>query len=566
MNNAANQKPAFEEMMLDGEQINYQGILWPLPYRAGALDRASSLRRYSAELADLYERIFSLESLRLSPIDVALPYSAQMDDQDSANQYFAHDPDLPLSIVTVTRNDDHVERMAERTQAFIDCLYCLAEKYQRRIELIIVEWNPPQERHELAHAFQFPREHAFVSTSIVTVPREIHQKFNLAGQLPLYQMIGKNVGIRRARGEFILATNIDVLLSESLFELISAPGLEKGKIYRGNRWDVDRRILDLDSPAAMLEQAADLTFQINYPHATVPVDADIPEEIPLMDYLGHRILPKVHTMACGDFQLMHREDWARVRGYTELDTFSFHLDSLFAVTCHFAGIDEVDMGNAHPHFHIDHTLGTSIKSDSYVIESSKVMKHLSLGGLLNLSRNMEVKGDYFIYNKANWGMAGLDLPTTHLTRAEWETGYYQPQPLCPDTSPGAQDGFNLCSVNVDDQQLEQQRELLQDICADIAKFLKGKGEQRKLLIWGTGHRARVFNHYLSTFGVEIHGFVDSDGTSNRQLESDMMVTATEQLKDSQNYFLLIFSMYADDIRHQLEAMNLTEGRDYIVGF
>ena len=34
-------------------------------------------------------------------------------------------------------------------------------------------------------------------------------------------MIAKNVGIRRASGEFILATNIDVIINQKLYEFIS---------------------------------------------------------------------------------------------------------------------------------------------------------------------------------------------------------------------------------------------------------------------------------------------------------------------------------------------------------
>ena len=40
-------------------------------------------------------------------------------------------------------------------------------------------------------------------------------------------MIAKNVGIRRASGEFILATNIDVIINQKLYEFISKKKLKK---------------------------------------------------------------------------------------------------------------------------------------------------------------------------------------------------------------------------------------------------------------------------------------------------------------------------------------------------
>lgn len=550
---------------MNATAINYGGILWPLPYRAQALKRAHGLRAADAATADLYRRVFDPEHLQLPVIPVDAPLARERDDHIAASQYFARQPDLPLSIVTVTRNDDHVERMDERTQAFIDAIYWLAEKYRRRVELIIVEWNPPAPKPLLAEAFRFPGEHPWVSTSIVTVPAALHDNYQLADQLPLYQMIGKNVGIRRARGDYILATNIDVLLSESLFELITGPTLQPGRIYRGNRWDVDRAILDLDNAEQMLDRARALTFQINYPHATVGRDDAPPPEIPMADYLGYRLLPPLHTMACGDFQLLHRDDWARLRGYCELDTFSFHLDSLFALTCHYAGIEEVNLHNEYPHFHIDHTLGTSVKSDSYVIESTKVMKHISMEGVVNLSRTMELAGDYYIFNKSNWGMAGTALPVTNVTVADWETGTWQPGALSLDDGKGCLDTITLATINIGDKQVEQQCALIHDIAALTAAYLRRRMPGRRLVIWGAGHKAHVFRHYLAANGVEIDTLIDGQRLQATE-ESGISVVGPEYLHDNRDCFVVIYSMYANDIKQQLDAMHYREGQDYLVGF
>ena len=48
------------------------------------------------------------------------------------------------------------------------------------------------------------------------MPSELHARYPHGDALPLYQMIAKNVGIRRARGQFVLATNIDILFSNEL--------------------------------------------------------------------------------------------------------------------------------------------------------------------------------------------------------------------------------------------------------------------------------------------------------------------------------------------------------------
>lgn len=553
-------------MQSQSETTSYESILYPLPYRQGALQRASGFNADNPRLGKLYQNLFSPQFLRLPPIEVPLPFYSQTNDQEQAQTFFDYDPQLPLSIVTVTRNDDHVERMDERTQAFIDCLYYLAEKYQRRVELIIVEWNPPSDRPPLAESFRFPADHAWMSTAIVTVSADIHNSYELADRLPLYQMIGKNVGIRRARGEFILSTNIDVLLSETLFDYITGSNLKKGHCYRGNRWDVDRRILDLDSPQAMIDSANELTFQINYPHATVPVGSSVPEKVLLQDMLGYQALPDLHTMACGDFQLLHRDDWAKVRGYCELDTFSFHLDSLFCVTCYHAGLEEIDMRDSRPHFHIDHTLGTSVQGDSYVIENTKVMKHISLAGLINLSRNMEEAGDFYVLNKTNWGLAGIDLPTNRVTSAEWETPYSRPTTVSDDAGKGALDCLTLATVNISDRQFQQQHDLIDQVATELSRYIKLNSVGREVVIWGTGQRARVFREFLARHGIAINTLVDSHASETHQLEDGTTILNQEALQGDTRYFVVIFSMYADDIRHQLDQLNYSEGNDYLVGF
>lgn len=42
---------------------------------------------------------------------------------------------------------------------------------------------------------------------IITVPENIHQALPNIGNAPLHEFEGKNIGIRFARGEFVVCTN-----------------------------------------------------------------------------------------------------------------------------------------------------------------------------------------------------------------------------------------------------------------------------------------------------------------------------------------------------------------------
>lgn len=70
------------------------------------------------------------------------------------------------------------------------------------------------------------------------MPPEVHARYRDAAVLPMYEMIAKNVGIRRARGQFILATNIDIVFSDELVQFLASRQLERGRMYRIDRHDV----------------------------------------------------------------------------------------------------------------------------------------------------------------------------------------------------------------------------------------------------------------------------------------------------------------------------------------
>jgi hypothetical protein len=147
-----------------------------------------------------------------------------------------------LSVVTAARNDDHGGNLLGRTQVFVDAWINQAKRHNLSSELIIVEWNPPAGRERLAKALRWPIDTGPCEVRIIEVPPEVHARYRQAPALPLYQMIAKNVGIRRARGAFILATNIDIVFSDELFRFLASQRLERGRMYRIDRHDVMRDV------------------------------------------------------------------------------------------------------------------------------------------------------------------------------------------------------------------------------------------------------------------------------------------------------------------------------------
>jgi hypothetical protein len=141
-----------------------------------------------------------------------------------------------LSVVVTTRNDDHGGDPLKRLQAFVNTFDAQWRRAGLDAEVIVVEWNPPDDRPRLAGLLRRPADCCF-TLRFVEVPPELHNRLQHADVLPLFQMIGKNVGIRRARGLFVLSTNIDIIFSNELVEFL-ATGLKPGVLFRVDRHDI----------------------------------------------------------------------------------------------------------------------------------------------------------------------------------------------------------------------------------------------------------------------------------------------------------------------------------------
>jgi hypothetical protein len=129
----------------------------------------------------------------------------------------------------------------KRLQAFVNCFDEQCRRTGLDAEVIVVEWNPPPDKPRVSTLLRLPAAPA-CAYRFVDVPPELHQRLEFADVLPLFQMIAKNVGIRRARGRFVLATNIDIIFSYELVKFLALRQLKTGHLYRVDRHDVQPNV------------------------------------------------------------------------------------------------------------------------------------------------------------------------------------------------------------------------------------------------------------------------------------------------------------------------------------
>lgn len=197
--------------------------------------------------------------------------------------------DPQISFVVTSRNDNHGGSLLRRMQVFVTALLAQCDRHELPAELIIVEWNPPSDRPDLQAALKWPDRPGYCRVRIIRVPESIHRRLEHSDVLPLFQMIAKNVGLRRARGKFLLATNIDIIFSDELFQLFASGHFEQGKMYRIDRHDVMSDVPLEASVSEQLEYCRTHQIRVNTREGSFSVGNDgtrRPEKVDIADAEG----------------------------------------------------------------------------------------------------------------------------------------------------------------------------------------------------------------------------------------------------------------------------------------
>jgi hypothetical protein len=145
-------------------------------------------------------------------------------------------------------------------------------------EVIFVEWNRLEHRkpYKDYDFMKHPR------VRVVEVPKEFSSNA-LGPDLQFHEMWAKNVGIRRASGDFILATNLDVLWLDTFTENL----LEMWPMI-AYRWTVNKPVLECGLDTGRIKEFCDNpSNRRNY-----------------------------DNNSNGDFTLLHRTGWYELQGYS----------------------------------------------------------------------------------------------------------------------------------------------------------------------------------------------------------------------------------------------------------
>eukprot|EP01059_Diplonema_ambulator_P033392 TRINITY_DN6958_c1_g1_i3.p1 TRINITY_DN6958_c1_g1~~TRINITY_DN6958_c1_g1_i3.p1 ORF type:complete len:641 (+),score=197.84 TRINITY_DN6958_c1_g1_i3:454-2376(+) len=384
-----------------------------------------------------------------------------------------------LTIASTGRNDNHSGNVVARTQNQLTNLAAYAERYKLFIEVIIVEWNPEPDRKPLANVLFLPNTTSgkYINVRILTVTKELHEiAVTPPIHMPVQQYIGKNIAVRRARGEFVLCWNADMLLNGAFFERVRRRDFKKGLYYRIDRVDFDKPFPDgfdignLEAPreAAWIELHS---YQIRTAVGTrtLPTAAEkatfwhdfynlndtthkfaerccqqecerkfkscrwmrwagwsgdqIRAEVPKYHQRGQyseiedllNIPQQFHANAPGDFLMMSREDWMKLRGYPEAP-YQDEMDKYIMAEAFAAGMDQEIMMPPVASFHQYHS--GSWGSAGGLTEDMSKRPSLGQRKYIEDGRDMLIRGKPVTLwndpnelgcNNAHWGFGNIAL-------------------------------------------------------------------------------------------------------------------------------------------------------------
>jgi hypothetical protein len=243
-------------------------------------------------------------------------------------------PDPYVSIVLTGRNDGYGGDFVTR---FLGTLRFNHAELSAR-----VEWAPPASAPLLADLAEATCD-ASVASSLhtVVVDPAYHQAVSLNSRVAYHEFLAKNVGIRRARGAFVITTNCDIFLGRHILEQLQQRSLRTGLVYRASRYDLHANTQYDGIDWAYLEDP------VHWANG------------------GRRLRPPHFSGATGDFIALDSGSFTRVRGFNEIYRVArVGVDRNFLSQALSCGLSIVDIGG--PVYHVNHEGSYRVTRERYI--------------------------------------------------------------------------------------------------------------------------------------------------------------------------------------------------------
>ena len=246
-----------------------------------------------------------------------------------------------LSVIYACNNRSYGGDFIGRTQACIDNLFHLSTKVGLDADITFVEWNPPADKPRVSQAINWQRK--TLPVRFIEVPEQVHNLVPNPRKTLFWEMWAKNIGIRRATGNFILSANPDNIYSEELLARLNT--LEDGVFYRTDSYDTQ------DGKVFQIHRACESLVNGKPNGSPGFVKADENGKFQYPPPIGY--IEPLHFNKSGDFFLMARTQWHEMRGHPETDyTVTTDGETVYLAAAH--GWRQIVLPEPTYHLHHDH--------------------------------------------------------------------------------------------------------------------------------------------------------------------------------------------------------------------
>jgi len=217
---------------------------------------------------------------------------------------------MKISAIIVSRNDNYGGHLNERAT------YCFNSAIDTYDEVIYVDWNSPT--HSLLYDIKDNINFKGNFKHFVIPPKAAKQLTNFDPYTQICcEVLARNIGLRRAEGDWLVSTNIDIIhpRREELEETINK--LDQNSFYtisrRATGWEQIKKFHNDEIPFDQWKSLRDYLIsgseERHFEETTVTGD----------DYSI--------INCCGDFQIAPKNIWNSVRGMEEDLIYSLYADT-----------------------------------------------------------------------------------------------------------------------------------------------------------------------------------------------------------------------------------------------
>lgn len=308
-----------------------------------------------------------------------------------------------------SRNDNYGGNLLPRMKNSLDSLKTSFSTDD--VEIILVDWNPPDNEPSFKESLIL--EKSELDVRVIQVSNEIHQTIENSDKLPIFEYLAKNVGIRRAKGKFVLSTNPDIVFSVELTNYLKTMDLRNECFYRIDRYDLSDEIptsfsytnkinfskqnvsrinkKDVIHYKKFGERVNHLLYNLRHPKRTLYNLSHMYKKTNQIESAYD-----LYTRASGDFLLMSKNNWYKIKGYPELNTYS-HLDGYGCALAVSIGLEQVILNDPYRIYHQTHEIDVEGRPKTSYHNYREDVKKM-----------IESKKP-IIYNEDTWGLNTFDL-------------------------------------------------------------------------------------------------------------------------------------------------------------